>query len=159
MKSGKLTETGGSFPDIVANLANAGRLSEREQIAALKFVRDLANAQGRSGGLVSAVTERVQSSRKSTSPGTAWTDADVRMQRIVDGLGETDRAVYAWLVTAREQARPSLADFGRRQGGYTDTHMATGLSVGMIKMLLGRIADLYDEVEGGERFKRPKVAV
>ena len=142
---------GGSMPDLIAGLAEKGRLSHRQKIAAARHIKDLEKANGRSGSLSNWVMERVQTSRRHNSPNIRWTEADVACQYVWDRLSETEMAIYRWLVLNSELERRSFADLGRQRASYASVDAATGYAVGLVAALLDRIADIHDDMDQSRR--------
>lgn len=142
-------EAGGSLPDLIADLAKSGRLTQRESRAAFQLVKDIRSSGGCSGSLGCRYGERISSGtgggKLDFGRPVGPTDADVRLQFVLDGLSEGDREVFKFLVVNGELARPKLADFGASRAGYkpgSDT--AAGYAVGRVAAMLDHIADGYD---------------
>lgn len=138
-------EAGGSFGEVIAPLASAGRLSQRAMMAAHRFLQDLQADAGTSGNIAALYGERVQSSRKPSSHPSGWTRAGDRVQAIIDQLSGYEREVLDFLVRNREYQRRGLADWGKSRAQYTNADTASGFAVGQCAMLLEKIADLYSK--------------
>jgi hypothetical protein len=137
-------EAGGSFAEIVASLAAAGRLSQRAMMAAHRFSTDLQTDAGTSGNIAACYQERVQSSLRVGGNPIGWTQAGDRVQAIIDSFGKYEKEVLDFLIRNKEYARPGLHDWGRTKSRYEHTNSASGFAVGQISMLCERLADLYD---------------
>lgn len=137
-------EAGGAMAEIVAPLAQAGRLSQRAMYAAHLFLTDLQADAGTSGNIAACYSERVQSSLKRNGcfP-LGWRQAGDRVQSIIDQLSGYEREVLDFLIRNKEYQRRGLHEWGKARAQYAETHSASGYAVGQIAMLLERLADLY----------------
>lgn len=137
-------EAGGAMAEIIAPLASAGRLSQRAMLAAHRFLSDLQADAGTSGNIASCYAERVQASLKGGRGfPLGWTQAGDRVQSIIDQLSGYEREVLDFLIRNKEYPRRGLHEWGKAKAQYTESHSASGYTVGQIAMLLERMADLY----------------
>lgn len=140
----KHPEAGGAFATIVAELYKKGRITPRQARAAQMFLNDLTAYHGSTG--TGGYGERVDSTAR---PGklSGWTQAHINAQAILDKLWQHERKTLDYLITNREKARPSLADFGREVFGYDDRSMAIASAIAKIGALLESLAEHYCGIE------------
>jgi hypothetical protein len=133
-------ESGGAFATIVAELYKKGRITPRQARAAQMFLNDLTAYHGSTG--MGGYQERVDTSAR---PGklSGWSQAHINAQAILDKLWFHERKTLGYLITRKEKARGSLADFGREVFGYSDQAMAVASAVAKIGGLLDSIAEHY----------------
>ncbi len=141
-------EAGGAMAEVIAPLAEAGRLSQRGMMAAYRFLQDLQADAGTSGNIAACYQERVQSSLRFGGSPIGWTQAGDRVQSIIDQLGGYEREVLDFLIRNKEYARRGLHEWGKGKSRYEHTHAASGFAVGQISMLMEKIADLYERYNG-----------
>ena len=133
---------GGAFGDIVEGLEREGHLSPRQQKAAAAFLHDLRGSHGWSGGLVSFISERVDTGRQDRlrpPGGASIADLDMRLKR----LHPHERTLLANLVKAGEASQDALSRYGRSRSGFTAQKTARAFSTGRISGLLESLADAY----------------
>lgn len=135
-------EAGGALAEILADLVDRRRLRLSQIEVGRAFLADLQSRHGRSGGLVSATSERVDTSLN-VARMSSWTRAHERCQRALDSLRPTERTVLAWCIKRREHARPDLAELGKLVSTYTNRDSLVAAAATAVGMMLDSLAHVY----------------
>lgn len=139
---------GGSFPDVISDLHSEGHISARGFRAAVLFLSDLRAAHGSSGGLVSQLSDKVQTGARELLWPPGGPVGIAEFDRRVNRLRPHERQLLAFLVKHREHARGTLADLGRQISGYKTAKTMRAVVVGRVGALCDSLAELYPESEG-----------
>ena len=142
-------QAGGAFGDVVAELVKEGHIPQSLAAAAHRLLMDFRGAYGSSEGIVSQVTERVQSSvrMRDRPPGYPANSCQERMSYVLRHLRAHERETLHWLVMKRELPRGSLADLGRVTSAYKTQKTARAAATGQVRALLATICELHEQAQ------------
>lgn len=138
-------QAGGSFGDILTDLKREGHITPDLYIAGFRLIHDMTKCHGTSMGLTSQYGEQLDGSEPTRLPPHYIPDLDAfrRMDSVLGGLRQHERALLSYCVRSRDLPRGGLSDWGREYTGYETAKTARAATVGMIKAMLGSVYELY----------------
>lgn len=135
--------------EVIQALFKEGHLTPRQCAAGVAFLTDLQWGGGSSSGMVLDLDRTKGSGRQPLyPPGGYESERHLRCREVLTRLRGHERDMLKFLVTHREKARGTLADWGRQRSAYTTAKTARARAVGEVAALLESIAELYPSPSG-----------